>query len=188
MDPAGELTELLEAERKLSDASASSSAAAGSSGSRDWASLSGGERDETLLCAVVEVPLEAPTVSVAGLDDPRARRGQLLAGLGVRQRDGDEPRELLEAFLDAGGEPPGGPTETEVAPQSRPETTIGAATPEVTCGRASLPDVGRLRLQVDPRGGPVCATRAIAPPSNGSRAPTDGEMLRPPSPDDHRPS
>ena len=36
------------------------------------------ERDQALLCAVVEVPLEAPTGDVAGGDDARARRGELL--------------------------------------------------------------------------------------------------------------
>ena len=58
------------------------------------------ERDEALLCAVVEVPLEPPPLSVAGLDDACARRGQLLVGLGVRERDRDEVREFLEASLD----------------------------------------------------------------------------------------
>ena len=82
----------------------------------------------------MEVPLEPPPLCVAGLDDPRARRGQLLAGLGVCERDGDEARELLEAFLDIRWEcaETRAMFEIEVAPQSRPDTTIGAATPELT--------------------------------------------------------
>ena len=35
------------------------------------------EREESLLCAVVEVALESPPLLVAGLDDPRARLPQL---------------------------------------------------------------------------------------------------------------
>ena len=58
------------------------------------------ERDEPLLCAVMKVPLQPLPLGVAGLDDAGARRSQLFAGLRVRERDGDEVREFLEARLD----------------------------------------------------------------------------------------
>ena len=74
MEPAGELTELLERGRKLFGR-----------GFQELLCRGGvvvepclgqpereGKRHETLLCAVVEVPLEASTGSVAGLHDPRA--------------------------------------------------------------------------------------------------------------------
>ena len=155
MDPASELTELLQTERELV--------------ARPREQLRRGcrvvgkprlgeakaerERDQALLRAVVEVPLEPPPLGVAGLDDARARCGQLLAGLRVGERDGDEARELLEVRLDVGAElAPERSIEIEVEPQRRPETTIGAATPELTPAATICSwSVGRLVLQVDPR-------------------------------------
>ena len=47
-------------------------------------------RHEPLLGAVVEVALDPPARGVAGLDDACARGGELLAGLDVRDRLGDQ--------------------------------------------------------------------------------------------------
>ena len=47
----------------------------------------------------MEVPLQPLPLGIASLDDARARRGQLFAGLRVCERDSDEVRELLEASL-----------------------------------------------------------------------------------------
>ena len=60
--------------------------------------------DEPLLGAVVEVALEAPAGGVAGLDDARARGGQLVARVGARERERDELGEALEALLGVRGE------------------------------------------------------------------------------------
>ena len=57
--------------------------------------------DEPLLRAVVEVALEPPALGVADLDDPRARRGELLVGVGVGQRLGDELGEVAQPLLEA---------------------------------------------------------------------------------------
>ena len=62
------------------------------------------ERDEPLLRAVVEVALEPPPLGVAGGDDARPRRRELLARLGVRERLGDQLGEGRDAVLGAGGE------------------------------------------------------------------------------------
>ena len=140
------------------------------------------ERDEALLGAVVEVPLEPPPLGVAGLDDARARRGQLLAGLRVAQRDGDEVRELLEAILDTGVETRRRRrrSRSRWTPQSRPETTIGAATPELTLAATmrSWRSGGSFSRSIRAVR-PVCATRAIAPPFNGSGTPSGPSSCRP---------
>ena len=98
MDPAGELTELLQAERelvaRLRDQLRRGCRIVGQP--RLGNAKPERERDQTLLRAVVEVPLQPPPLGVAGLDDARPRRRQLLAGLRVRERDRDEARELLE--------------------------------------------------------------------------------------------
>ena len=62
------------------------------------------ERDEPLLRAVVQVALEPPALGVAGLDDARARRRQLLVRVGVRQRLRDELGEVAQPLLVALGE------------------------------------------------------------------------------------
>ena len=59
------------------------------------------DRHEPLLRAVVQVALEPPALGVAGLDDARARRGQLLVGVGVRERLRDQLGEVAQALLDA---------------------------------------------------------------------------------------
>ena len=56
---------------------------------------------EPLLRAVVQVALEPPALGVAGLDDARARRGQLLVGVGVGERLRDELGEVAQPLLDA---------------------------------------------------------------------------------------
>ena len=155
MDSAGELAKLLQTERELF--------------ARSRKQLSGAcrivgkprlgeakperERHQALLRAVVEVPLEPPSLCVAGLDDARARCVQLLAGLRVRERDGDETRERLEPLLDsrrkrAGatairdrGGPPESPRHHDRSGHSRAH--LG--------GKHALAEVGRLRLQIDPR-------------------------------------
>jgi hypothetical protein len=60
--------------------------------------------DEALLSAVVEVPNHPPALFVRGGDDARARGGQVRAGLGVRDRGGDELGELAEPHLGAEGD------------------------------------------------------------------------------------
>jgi hypothetical protein len=52
----------------------------------------------------VEVALEAPAGGVAGLDDARARGGQLVARVGARERERDELGEALETLLGVRGE------------------------------------------------------------------------------------
>ena len=60
------------------------------------------ERDEALLGAVVEVALQPAALGVAGLDDARARGGQLVVRIGVRERLRDEVGEVAQALLGAG--------------------------------------------------------------------------------------
>ena len=62
------------------------------------------ERDEPLLRAVVEVALEPLPLGVAGGDDARPRRRELLARLGVGERLGDELGERGDAVLRPGRE------------------------------------------------------------------------------------
>ena len=59
-------------------------------------------RDEPLLGAVVEVALEPAALLVAGSDDARARRLQVLARLRARHRERDQLAEGGEAVLRAG--------------------------------------------------------------------------------------
>ena len=54
------------------------------------------ERDEPLLRAVVQVPLEAAPLGVSGLDDAGARRGELLVRICVRDRLRDEIGEVAQ--------------------------------------------------------------------------------------------
>ena len=79
----------------------------------------------------MQVPLEPAALGVPGLDDARARREQLLAGLGVRERGRDEARELADPLLGLGWERPS-VSETATAPQGSPDTATGATTTEVT--------------------------------------------------------
>ena len=101
MDSARELAELLESQGKL-DARCAQDLVRGVDVALE-PRLREPEReregDETLLRAVVEVALEAPALRVAGLDDARTRREQLLARLGVRQRGRDEARERTDPRL-----------------------------------------------------------------------------------------
>ncbi len=154
MDPMSELTELLEPERqlvaRLRDQLRRGRRVLGEPRPRD--AKPERERDQPLLCTVVEVPLEPPPLGVAGLDDARTRRRQLLTGLGVRERDRYEARELLEPLLDAGwksaeaaadrdqGSAPEPPRHHDRSGHSR--THAG--------GEHALSKVGRLRLRVDP--------------------------------------
>src|SRR5205807_6524907 len=59
------------------------------------------ERDEALLRAVVEVPLEPAAFRVAGLDDARTRCRELLVGIRVRERLRDQIREVHKPALGA---------------------------------------------------------------------------------------
>ncbi len=93
MDSAGELTELLQTERELFARLREQLRRSRRVGRqlRLGEAKAESERDEALLCAVVEVPLEPLPLGVAGLDDARARRGQLLRGpprLRARRRRG----------------------------------------------------------------------------------------------------
>ena len=62
------------------------------------------QRDEPLLRAVVQVALEPPALGIADLDDPRARRGELLEGVGVGQPLGDEVGEVAQPLLEVLGQ------------------------------------------------------------------------------------
>jgi len=76
----------------------------------------------------VEVALEAPAGGIAGLDDARARGGQLVARVGARERERDELGEALRrcsAFEASGSSRWVAATSR---PQTRPATTTGAAT------------------------------------------------------------
>ena len=102
MDAAGQLAELVEPLRELVLRAADrTSRAAGGSFSSFASTTPQVERDrhEPLLRAVVQVALEPPALGVAGLDDARARRGQLLVGVGVRERLGDQLREVAQPLL-----------------------------------------------------------------------------------------
>ena len=106
MDPAGELTQLLERERELL-ARADEQLMGGVAGHSQAATGRGAataKRDEALLGAVVQVALETPALGVARLDDPRPRAGELLAGLLVRERERHQLRELADAVLQSPAE------------------------------------------------------------------------------------
>ena len=107
MEAAGELPELLERGRKLLGRGLQELLRRGGVVVQPCLSQPEreGERHETLLRAVVEVPLEPAPCGITRLHDPCARRGQLLPRLGVREREGDQPRELSEPFLGVGREP-----------------------------------------------------------------------------------
>ena len=62
------------------------------------------ERDEPLLGAVVKIALDASPRGVRGLDDPRARGGQLLTRIHVRERRGDQLGEAADPHLGPGRE------------------------------------------------------------------------------------
>ena len=57
------------------------------------------ERDDPLLCPVVEVPLDAAKRLVCGADDPHARSFQLRPRLHVRNRGFDQRGEVRETRL-----------------------------------------------------------------------------------------
>jgi hypothetical protein len=59
---------------------------------------------QPLLCPVVEIALETPALGVASLDEPRARGGELLSCIRVRQRLRDQLGEAEEALLGPLGE------------------------------------------------------------------------------------
>ena len=70
------------------------------------------DRHEPLLRAVVEVALEPPALGVAGLDDARARGGELLVGVGVGERLRDQVGEVAQPLLErprAAARPSGSP-------------------------------------------------------------------------------
>ena len=62
------------------------------------------DRDEPLLGAIVQVALEPQALGVADLHDARPRGGQLLVGVGVGQRLGDQVGEVAEPLLEALGQ------------------------------------------------------------------------------------
>ena len=63
-----------------------------------------GEGDQSLLGAVVQVPLDAAAGVVGGGDDPRARRGELGVELGVVEGDGELAGDELDGVEPVGGE------------------------------------------------------------------------------------
>jgi hypothetical protein len=75
----------------------------------------------------MEIALEMPALGVTRLHRPRARRGELLARIGVRERLGDKLGEALEALLGALGQRfPTDVGDGERAPEAA-VTWIGAA-------------------------------------------------------------
>ena len=88
------------------------------------------DSDEALLGAVVQVALEAPARRVAGLDEPRARGGELVAGVRAGECKRYELGEALEACFAAVGSGSSREVATTSRPQTRPATTTGAATTE----------------------------------------------------------
>ena len=69
-------------------------------GQRAARELQGDDRvHQTLLGAIVQVPLDPPAGLVGSLDDPAPRCGELGAALGVRDRGRDELREPRHACL-----------------------------------------------------------------------------------------
>ena len=84
--------------------------------------------DEPLLGAVVEVAHDPPAGLVAGGEQARARGGELVAAVGVRDRGLEQLRELaMRSSVSAGGVLLARPVR-DVMPQSRPSTMIGAPT------------------------------------------------------------
>jgi hypothetical protein len=85
-----------------------------------------GQRDQSLLCTIVQVSLDAPPLRVARLDDPRARCRELLTCLGVGERVVACPRGC------------------DRTSHSRPPALIGAATADriprsrSTCARSVI--------------------------------------------------
>src|SRR3954447_21886558 len=67
------------------------------------------ERDEPLLCPVVEVALEAAALLEPGLQDPQAGGVELLARLGALEAERDELGEVAEAPLGVGAQRVGVP-------------------------------------------------------------------------------
>ena len=176
MDPAGDFTQLLEAERELVAASEISAPAA--RGSRELGLGDAEverERDEPLLRPVVQVPLEPPPLGVTGLDHRARDALSSSRASAFASATATRPVNFSSRSSTPGGKEPRPPLpfEIEVAPHSRPDTTIGAATPELTFAasmrsRSSEDSASRSMRAVLPD----CATREIAPPSNGSRTPS----------------
>ena len=72
----------------------------------------------------MEVPFELPALLVAGLDDARPRRAQVLARLGARDRQRDELAEGGQALFGVRGSVSSLAIAT--APHVMPATVIGA--------------------------------------------------------------
>ena len=185
MEPAGELPQLLERGRELLRRGFQEPLRSGglvvelrqSKPERER------ERHEPLLGAVVEVPLEIAPGRVAGLHDARAQAVSCHAPRRSRAR-GDESGELAETLCGLGREP-----------VRRPDRDGGGA-PELRRRRRSAPRPATRRPSTSsspgsraarlrsPRGRAARSgwrTRSIAPPWNGSRAPTS-TAWRSPSP------
>ena len=90
------------------------------------------ERDDgvhqPLLRAVVEVADDAAPLLVAGHDQPRTRRGEVRAGLEVRDRGRDQLGELGDARLGVRREVLDRRDAASTAPHRRPPTKIGPPT------------------------------------------------------------
>src|SRR4051794_10432665 len=59
---------------------------------------------QPLLRAVMQVALEPPSLCIPGLDDACTRGGQLLVGVGVRERLRDQLRKVAQSLLDTLGQ------------------------------------------------------------------------------------
>ena len=87
-----------------------------------------GDRDESLLSAVVQVALEPRALGVADLDEARPRCGELLVGVGIGQRLRDELGEVAQPLLEPLGQASSDVVAAASTPHSLPPTLTGAAT------------------------------------------------------------
>ena len=159
------------------------------------------QRDEPLLRAVVQIPLDPPARLVRCGDDPGARRGELSRGLRVRHGDGDELGEGLQALLGAGGEAlvprldgeraPRPPADDDRDGQRRPDPhladLLGERAADLAVGRRDRP-AGRWPARS--RGRSVARASSGSPrPRGPDRAPGTGDDRHHAvriEPDDHR--
>jgi hypothetical protein len=86
------------------------------------------QRNQPLLGAVVQVPLQPAPLGVARLDDPQPRGRQLLACLGARDRERDQLGELPQTTLRLPRQDLSLWSAAISAPQVSPATLIGTPT------------------------------------------------------------
>ena len=134
-----------------------------------------GERHEPLLRPVVQVALQAPALGVAGLDDARPRGGELLVGVGVGQRLGDELGDARSRRSAPSGRWRARGPRRRARPTARPPTRTGRGDgrAEATCAGARPARRRRPRSSRPAAASPVRSTRTITVSlSSGTHAPT----------------